>query len=211
LQVVIEGDEKGWRNFSCSEIGDVFACTTTTSNRINKRRVQAYLAHQTGLKTTIHAVLIIVESGDTGGWKSWRNFSPLGIGDVFACITTTSDPINKRMAQAYSAHQIGLKPTLHALLIAGCWCFIRWWRNFGRNFLPSDFGDVLATPATTSRAMSKWMLWLDSAGQKGLEITLEGILIVVEGWFTAERNGSPIGLGQNTHGSCLSTHIPQIA
>jgi hypothetical protein len=40
--------------------------------------------------------------------------------------------------------------------------------------------------------MSKWMLRLDSAGQKGPEITLEGILIVVEGWFTAERNESPI-------------------
>jgi hypothetical protein len=40
--------------------------------------------------------------------------------------------------------------------------------------------------ATTSRAMGKWMSRLDSAGQKGPEITLEGILIVVEGWFTAD-------------------------
>jgi hypothetical protein len=50
-------------------------------------------------------------------------------------------------------------------------------RNFGRNFLPSDFGDVLATLAITSRA-DKWMLQLDSAGldsagQKGPEIILE--------------------------------------
>jgi hypothetical protein len=57
----------------------------------------------------------------------------------------------------------------------------------GRNFLPSDFGDVLATLATTSRAIGKWMLRLDSAGQKGPETTLERILIVVEGCFTAER------------------------
>jgi hypothetical protein len=64
--------------------------------------------------------------------------------------------------------------------------------------LPSDFGDVLANLATTSRAMDKWMLRLDSAGQKGPEIILEGILIVVEGCFTAERKGFPIGLGQNT-------------
>src|ERR1700685_3651787 len=34
--------------------------------------------------------------------------------------------------------------------------------------------------------MDKWMLRLDSAGQKGPEITLKGILIVVEGYFTAE-------------------------
>jgi hypothetical protein len=60
----------------------------------------------------------------------------------------------------------------------------------GRNFLLSDFGDVLSNLATTSGAMDKWMLRLDSAGQKGQEIILEGILIVVEGCFTAERNGS---------------------
>jgi hypothetical protein len=48
----------------------------------------------------------------------------------------------------------------------------------------------MATLATTSRALSKWMLRLDSPGQKGPEITLEAILIVVEGWFTEI---SPIG------------------
>ena len=48
----------------------------------------------------------------------------------------------------------------------------------------------MAPTARTSRAMEKWMLVLDSAGQKGPEIPLEGILIVVEGCFTAEINGS---------------------
>jgi hypothetical protein len=94
--------------------------------------------------------------------------------------------MDKQRTQADSAHQTGLKPTLHAFLIvveSGDGGGEKSWRNF----LPSDFGDVLATLATTSRAMSKWMLRLDSAGQKGPEITLEGILIVVEGWFTAER------------------------
>ena len=38
--------------------------------------------------------------------------------------------------------------------------------------------------------MDKWILWLDLAGQKGPEITLEGILIVVEGCFTGERSGA---------------------
>ena len=95
--------------------------------------------------------------------------------------------MDKRMAQAYSAHQIGLKTILHAVLIAGCWCFTRWWWNFGRNFLASDFGDVLANLARTSRATDKWMLRLDSTGQKGPEIILEGILIVVERCFTAEN------------------------
>jgi hypothetical protein len=54
-----------------------------------------------------------------GGEKSCRNFSPSEIEDVFARTTTTSGPINKRMAQAYSAHQIGIKTILHAILIVG--------------------------------------------------------------------------------------------
>jgi len=45
-------------------------------------------------------------------------------------------------------------------------------------FSPSDFGDILANLATTNRAMDKWMSQLNSAGQKGSEITLEGVLIV---------------------------------
>ena len=40
-------------------------------------------------------------------------------------------------------------------------------------FSPSDFGDILANLATTNRAMDKWMSQLNSAGQKGPEITLE--------------------------------------
>jgi hypothetical protein len=54
--------------------------------------------------------------------------------------------------------------------------------------LPSDFGDVLANLTTTSRAMDKWMLRLDSAGQKDPEITLKGVLIVVESWYTTGKN-----------------------
>ena len=53
--------------------------------------------------------------------------------------------------------------------------------------MPSDFGDVLATLATTSGAMGKWMLRLDLAGHKGPETILEGILIGVEGCFAVER------------------------
>jgi hypothetical protein len=40
-------------------------------------------------------------------------------------------------------------------------------------FLLSDFWDVLASLATTGRALGKWILRLDSAGQKGAEIPLE--------------------------------------
>jgi hypothetical protein len=75
----------------------------------------AWGLHQIGLKPTLQAFLIVAESGDKGGEKSWRNFSSSEIGNVFACTTTTSDPIDKRKVQTDSAHQIGLKPTLQAV------------------------------------------------------------------------------------------------
>ena len=35
----------------------------------------------------------------------------------FACTSTTSSPMDEWMLQAHSAHQTGLKPILHAVLI----------------------------------------------------------------------------------------------
>src|SRR5271154_6168160 len=77
--------------------------------------LQVYSAHQTGLKPVLHAVLIVVESGGNRGEnKCCRNFS---LSPDFACTSTTSDPMDEWMQQAYSAHQTGLKPVLHAVLI----------------------------------------------------------------------------------------------
>src|SRR5271154_4078927 len=45
----------------------------------------------------------------------WAEFFTPEIEDVFACITTIGDPINKRRPRGDSAHQIGLKPALHAV------------------------------------------------------------------------------------------------
>jgi len=185
----MEGGETSWRNFSPSGIGDGFACITTTSDPINKRRPQRDSAHQIGLKPTLHAFLIVVESGDTGGWKSWRNFSPSGIGDIFVCISTTIDPMDKRRAQADSAHQIGLKPTLHAFLIVvesgdtGGW-------KCCRNFSSSEIGDVFACISTTIDPMDKRRAQADSARQIGLKPTLHAFLIVgcwccTRGWRRA--------------------------
>jgi hypothetical protein len=61
------GGEEVWSEFSPSEIGDTFACGSTTSIAIHTRSTQADSAHQTGLKPTLHAVLILVAIGDTGG------------------------------------------------------------------------------------------------------------------------------------------------
>jgi hypothetical protein len=65
------------RNFN------VLACSTTTSGAMVKRMVQEDSAHQIGLKPTLHAVLIVVESGDRRGGKSWRNFSSAEIWECF--------------------------------------------------------------------------------------------------------------------------------
>ena len=79
--------------------------------------LQAHSAHQIGLKPTLHAFLFAVKVVIEGGEDGWRNFSPSEIGDVFAFISTTIDPMNKQRPQADSAHRTGLKPTLHAILI----------------------------------------------------------------------------------------------
>src|SRR5271155_2405698 len=62
--MVVQGKNKCCRNFSLSPD---FACTSTTSDPMDEWMLQAYSAHQTGLKPILHAVLILVESGGRGG------------------------------------------------------------------------------------------------------------------------------------------------
>jgi hypothetical protein len=45
----------------------VLACSIRTNGPMDKRRPQADSAHQIGLKLTLHAFLIVVAIGDTGG------------------------------------------------------------------------------------------------------------------------------------------------
>jgi hypothetical protein len=59
LKVVVEEDKKSWPKFSLSEIGNTFACTSTTSAPMDKRMVQAYSEHQIGLNPTLQALLIV--------------------------------------------------------------------------------------------------------------------------------------------------------
>jgi hypothetical protein len=46
-----------------------------------------------------------------------RNLSPW---NIYACHSTARTTIDKRMAQASSAHQRGLTPTFHGVLILVC-------------------------------------------------------------------------------------------
>src|SRR5271156_3606762 len=57
-----------------------------------------------------------------------RNFSLSEIGDVLACISTTTGVMDEWMPRADSAHQIGLKLTFHAVLIIGWGCYTRGWK-----------------------------------------------------------------------------------
>src|SRR5271154_2639716 len=63
----VKGENKSWRNFSLSEIGPDFACTSTTGSPMDKWMLQADSLHQTGLKTILYTILILVESGGRGG------------------------------------------------------------------------------------------------------------------------------------------------
>jgi hypothetical protein len=49
------------------EIGDVFACISTTIGPMDKQMGQADSAHQIGLKPALYPFLILVESDDGGG------------------------------------------------------------------------------------------------------------------------------------------------
>jgi len=86
---------------------------------MDKWMIQADSAHQIGLEPTLHAVLILEVGCCTGGEEVWAEFFPSEMGDVLACITTTRGAIGKWRLQRDSARRIGLKPTLHAVLIVG--------------------------------------------------------------------------------------------
>src|SRR5271170_2142496 len=63
----VKGENKSWRNFSLSEIGPDFACTSTTCGPMDKWMPQADSAHEIGPDTILQGVLILVESGGKEG------------------------------------------------------------------------------------------------------------------------------------------------
>ena len=75
-------------------------------------------AGQRGPEITLQGILIVVESGGTGGRINAAGiFHSSEIGHDFACTSTTRSPTDKWMLQAYSARQTGLKPALQGILI----------------------------------------------------------------------------------------------
>jgi len=134
-----------------------------------------------------------------GGEESLGGIFTYGIWDVSACSSRTKGAMDKRRSQFDLARQIGLETPLEASLMVGD--AAQRGEECGRNFLTSDFGDILTTTATTNGSMDKWMSELDSADQKGPEITLKGILTIVKAALRRENCCSFL---------CF-THILQIA
>jgi len=64
----------------------------------------------------------------------------------------------------------------------------------GPNFLQSQFGGIRANLASCNNQQSYGQInvtvGFSSLGQKGLELTLAGVLIVIEGCFTIAVNGA---------------------
>src|SRR5271170_1732581 len=75
-------------------------------------------ARQRGPEITLRGILIIVESGGTGGRiNAAEIFHSQKLGADFACTSTTGSPMDKRMPQVDSAHQIGAETILQGVLI----------------------------------------------------------------------------------------------
>ena len=64
--MVVRGENKSCRNFSAPEIGDVFVNGATTSYAMVKQTPQLDSARRIGPETTLHEILMVVESGGTG-------------------------------------------------------------------------------------------------------------------------------------------------
>src|SRR5271154_3533803 len=67
------GGGKTWAEFSLASCGiwDVFACSSTATRAIDKRRPQQDSAHQVGPEITLHRILMVVVSCCTWGEDVW--------------------------------------------------------------------------------------------------------------------------------------------
>ncbi len=65
--MALQGERETWRDFLSSEIRNVFACSSTTSDAMDKWRPQLDSARQIGPESTLTDFLIVVEAWFTGG------------------------------------------------------------------------------------------------------------------------------------------------
>ena len=114
--------------------------------------------------------------------KIWPEFFIL---ECFCFSFTTTTAMDRRGLQFYSVYRKGPDTPLEASLIIGWWCCTRGWRTCVGGILYPQTFEMFWLPL--QQLLDPWtMSQLDSVGQKGPEISLKGVLIVVKGWFMAE-------------------------
>jgi len=132
------GKNKCCRNFSCSEIGPDFACPSTTSGPMDKWMLQAHSAHQTGLKPTLHTLLIVIESGDRGWWKTLAEFFTLRNWRCFCLYLDNQQSYDKLEGTARFSASNWSKANSPRLSDCRLLVLHKGMKMCGRNFLLSD-------------------------------------------------------------------------
>jgi len=104
---VSEGATTVVRDFENAKTMDVYACRTTTTDPIAKRMARGDSAHRVGLGRCTWddwAQCGHVKEGATTVVRDFENAKTM---DIYACGTTTTEHIGKRMARGDSAHRVG--------------------------------------------------------------------------------------------------------
>jgi hypothetical protein len=74
-----------WRNFSPSEIGDVFACGSGIRGAMVKQKPHLDSAHHIGLKPTLHTVLTVGGDAVQGGENALGGIFASRVLNLFGC------------------------------------------------------------------------------------------------------------------------------
>jgi hypothetical protein len=157
-------DENIGRNFSPLNV-----CYSTTKGAFNKWVVQTDSSHQRGPETTFQEVLIVVQSGGGVGRQKFSGFSTIGAD--FHCCAKTKGAMDKWIWHVDSTHQRGLGTTLEELLTVVQ-------SGVDKNARNLELGADLVNSAATRGAMDKWGWHVDLTHHRGLDTTLEEVLIV---------------------------------
>ena len=99
--------------FLAGGIWNVFACVATTIDPMYKRRPWLNSAQLKGAITPLQGLFDNSGGLQQGGEICWVEFFARRIWNIFACVATTIDAMDKRTSQLDSAHQIGPGRSTH--------------------------------------------------------------------------------------------------
>jgi len=153
--------------FQIPKIGNVCACSTTTSERIAKWIAREVSAHRICLGGNVQCPVDCGSNASRVGNARVAVFKIPKIGDVYACSSTTTGHIVQQMPHGDSRHLIGLVRTLQRL--AKCGASISNAVNLAitRSEIPK-IGNVCACSNATTGQIAKWIARGVSAHRVGL-------------------------------------------